>query len=182
MDVPNYLESYLPMKAVEKSVDVASFEDVFEREENPLLRFAYTFTKNREQAEDFVQEAFLRLHQHWAEVEQPRAWLYRTVRNMAINWLKKSQREVHLEAWHEWGEMVEEQPNEAFESLSLLQVAVNALPEGERQLVELKYRENLRYAEIAAKTGLSASNVGYKLHHILKNLADTLRRVGVERA
>jgi DNA-directed RNA polymerase specialized sigma24 family protein len=47
-------------------------------------------------------------------------------------------------------------------------------------LVRLKYLENLRYQEISQRTGLSVSNVGYRLHHLLKALADGLRRAGIE--
>ena len=49
-------------------------------------------------------------------------------------------------------------------------------------LVTLKYHDNLKYDQISERTGLSVSNVGYKLHHALKNLADSLRRLGIETA
>ena len=49
--------------------------------------------RRRELAEELVQDAFLRLHRHWDKVEQPRAWVYRAVRNLALNSLRKSQRE-----------------------------------------------------------------------------------------
>ena len=54
------------------------------------------------------------------------------------------------------------------------------LKEQDRELVRLKYFEDLKYKEIADRTGLSVGNVGYKLHHILKQLADKLRQLGIE--
>jgi RNA polymerase sigma-70 factor (ECF subfamily) len=48
------------------------------------------------------------------------------------------------------------------------------------RLIQLKYHGSLSYDDISKRTGLSVSNVGYKLHHLLKGLADSLRRMGVE--
>jgi len=66
---------------------------LFEEEEAGLIRFAVGLVRRRELAEELVQDAFLRLHRHWDKVEQPRAWVYRAVRNLALNSLRKSQRE-----------------------------------------------------------------------------------------
>ena len=46
----------------------------------------------------------------------------------------------------------------------------------------MKYFEGLKYSQISQRTGMSVGNVGYRLHHILKGLADSLRRAGVEGA
>ena len=54
------------------------------------------------------------------------------------------------------------------------------MPEEDRNLIRLKYHEELKYHEISARTGISIGHVGYKLHHLLKGLADALRRAGVE--
>ncbi|MEM9479723.1 MAG: sigma factor, partial [Verrucomicrobiota bacterium] len=58
---------------------------IFEAEESPLLRFAFSLTGRRAIAEEVVQEVFLQLHRHWDNVENPRAWLYRSVRNRSYN-------------------------------------------------------------------------------------------------
>ena len=47
-------------------------------------------------------------------------------------------------------------------------------------LVTLKYFEGLKYREISVETGLSISNVGYRLHHILRELAGKLRPLGID--
>ena len=66
------------------------------------------------------------------------------------------------------------------EAAGALRQIVEELDETDRQLVKLKYFEDLRYREISAKTGLSVSNVGYRLHHILKELAGKLRPLGID--
>ena len=54
------------------------------------------------------------------------------------------------------------------------------LNERDRELVHLRYFEDLKYSGISERTGMTIGNVGYRLHHILKSLAESLRRVGVE--
>ena len=139
--------------------ETPSLAALFEEEESGLLRFAVGLAGRRSVAEELVQEAFLRLHRSWAEVENPRAWLYRTVRNLALNHLRDHPRETELDP--------EAAPGDD-------------RPAADRRLIHLKYHEELQYQEIGRRTGLSAGNVGFRLHHLLKALADGLRRAGIE--
>ena len=81
-----------------------TLHQVFAAEESPLLRFAYGLTGQRETAEDLVQDAFLHLHTHWHEVENPRAWLFRCTRNLALNHLRNNKRNTSLETTPHTGE------------------------------------------------------------------------------
>ncbi len=158
-----------------------SLRDLFEREETPLLRFAYGLTGRREGAEDVVQEAFLRLHAHWGEVAQPRAWLYRSVRNLALNHLRERKREADGEAPETADDARGPDGHLArFEAAGAVRLLLAELREEDRRIIEMKYDENLKYDQISQRTGLSVGNVGYKLHHLLKSLAEGLRRMGVE--
>ncbi|MEO7099421.1 MAG: RNA polymerase sigma factor [Luteolibacter sp.] len=161
-----------------------TLRQVFAAEESPLLRYAYSLVGQRETAEDLVQEAFLRLHENWADVTNPRAWLFRSIRNLALNHLRDHKRETTLETGREW-ESQSPDPEQALgklEAIGTLQLLVAELHEDDRALISLKYHEGLKYDQISERTGLSVGNVGYKLHHALKNLADSLRRLGVETA
>ncbi len=154
---------------------------LFEAEESGILRFAISLVRRRTVAEELVQEAFLRLHQSWAEVENPKAWLYRTVRNLALNHLRDHPAEAELQE-----DLV---PHEASlpadvlgrdEAVGTVRLLLAEMPLVDRDLVRLKYLEGLRYEEISRRTGLSVGNVGYRLHHVLKGLAESLRRAGIE--
>jgi RNA polymerase sigma factor (sigma-70 family) len=161
-----------------------AFLEVFAAQESPLLRYAHGIVSQRETAEDLVQEAFLRLHRHWAEVTHPRAWLFRCVRNLALSHIRDHQRESPMLPDSEW-ESPTSHPGQTLgklEALGTLQLLVAELPDDDRQLISLKYQEGLKYDQISQRTGLSISNVGYKLHHALKNLASSLRGLGVDSA
>ncbi|HEY2952173.1 MAG TPA: RNA polymerase sigma factor, partial [Verrucomicrobiae bacterium] len=82
------------------SVDVPrseSIEELFAALESPLLSYAQRLLGERTPAEDMVQDAFMKLHSQFAEVREPRRWLYRTVHNLALNHRRKTGKIVPLE-------------------------------------------------------------------------------------
>jgi RNA polymerase sigma factor (sigma-70 family) len=164
--------------------DKPTLRQVFETEESPLLRFAYGLVGQRETAEDLVQDAFLKLHAHWDDVANPRAWLFKSIRNLALNHIRDHQRETPIENSDDIPSHSAD-PDQSLghlEAIGTLQLLVSELDPDDRQLLALKYHENLKYDQISQRTGLSVGNVGYKLHHALKSLADSLRNLGIESA
>ncbi len=169
---------HLPME------EKPTLRQVFDAEESPLLRYAQGLVGQRETAEDLVQDAFLKLHAHWDEVVHPRAWLFRCVRNLALSHIRDHKRETPMDDQREWQSSAPD-PEQALgkmEAIGTLQLLVAELEDDDRKLISLKYHDGLKYDQISQRTGLSVGNVGYKLHHALKNLADSLRRLGVESA
>lgn len=160
-----------------------TLRQVFEAEESPLLRFAHGMVGRRENAEDLVQEAFLRLHAHWEDVANPRAWLYRSVRNLALNFLRDHKRETLVDQPSEWDAAADHDDSvERLEAAGAVRLLLAELHHDERELLQLKYHDDLKYDQISERTGLSVGNVGYKLHHLLKSMGESLRRMGIESA
>lgn len=168
-------------RRVNDSADQMSLPDLFREEEGKLLRFAYGICRRRTLAEDVVQEAFLSLHENIASVENPRAWVYRCVRNLSLNAKRKASREqVGIENHHEKADG--EAPSDELERLEaagLLQMEMAGLGERDRKLLKMKYFEDKSYREIADELEMTVGNVGSCLHHLLKGLAATLRRSGI---
>lgn len=159
----------------------ASIAALFESEESALLRFALSLVGQRSVAEELVQEAFLRLQPIWETVENPRAWLYRSLRNLALNHLRDRKEETdlaHAALTVDPGMSAEVLARD--EAVGMVRLLLSEMTEKDRQLVQLKYQHDLKYEEISRRTGLSVGNVGYRLHHLLKNLGDALRRAGIE--
>jgi len=157
---------------------------LFESEESALLSFAVGLVKRRSVAEELVQDAFLKLHEVWGQVENPRGWLYRSVRNLALNHLRDHRHETVLDGTEEtaWADS-ENRPDEELgrmEAVGMVRLLLAGMPPEDQDLIRMKYHEDLKYGEISARTGLGVGNVGYKLHHLLKGLADALRHAGIE--
>lgn len=162
-----------------------TLRSLFDAEESALLRYAYSLIGRRAVAEEIVQEVFLQLHTRWNEVDSPRAWLFRSVRNRAFNHRRDNKREtLTCDEQHPQSTSAEIATPEDLllgqEAAIELRLILEELDEQDRQLVKLKYFENLKYRDISARTGLSISNVGYRLHHLLKELADKLCQLGID--
>ena len=166
-----------------------TIEELFAALESALLAYALRLTGRLELAEDLVQEAFMRLHAQFDEVRDPKRWLYRIVHNLAVNHLREANKIVPLKpAWEEDASRETESadpqplPDEQIvrlEGIGLVRLSLESLDERSRELIRLKFNEELSYKEIAALTGLNIGNVGYLLHHALKAIADELAKNGV---
>lgn len=150
---------------------------LFEEQESKLLRFAFSFVGRRAVAEEIVQDVFLLLHVHWDQVDEPVAWLKRCVRNRSLNHLRKTRREYWMADEDAPATMADgacETPDAALEKLETvaeMRRLVGQLPEGDQRLIELRYFKGLKYREISSSIGLTVSNVGFRLHRILQQLA-----------
>jgi len=122
-------------------------------------------------------------------VREPRRWLYRTVHNLALNQRRDERKIVSLEAQGASGTTSQGDtsdpdplPDEQiirWEGIGLVRLSVAGLDERSRELIHLKFDENLSYKQISERTGLTVSHVGYLLHHALKAVAAELARTGL---
>ena len=166
-----------------------TIEELFAALESPLLGYAMHYTGEPGLAEDVVQEAFMKLHAQFESVEKPRPWLYRTVRNLALNRRRDAQKTVPLEpAAENENSCATETPDPALlpdeqiirlEGIGLVRISLEALDERSREMVKLKFNDELSYKEIAARMRLTTGNVGFILHHALKTIAAELAKTGI---
>src|SRR2546425_745994 len=166
-----------------------SIEALFAALESPLLSYALRLLGDRALAEDAVQDAFMKLHEHFAEVREPRRWLYRTVHNQALNHRRQAGKIVPLEqpaddASHAANDTADPQPLPdeqiaRWEGIGLVRLSLETLDDRSREVIRLKFNEGLSYREISVRTGLKVGHVGYLLHHALKDIADELAKNGV---
>ena len=179
-----------PDEASPESLGCETIEELFAALEAPLLVYALRYTGERARAEDTVQEAFMKLHAQFESVEKPRPWLYRTVHNLALNQRRAAGKTVSLDQFsddHENSSSTDTPdpallPDEQIirlEGIGQVRLSLGALDERSRELVRLKFHDDLSYRDISARTGISVSNVGYILHHALKTIAGELAKTGV---
>ena len=166
--------------------DARAFEAVFRAYYAPLVAFAFQYLRDAAAAEDVVQEVFGALWASHAKLQistSLRAYLYTAVRNRALN-LRKH--DAVVEAWerdeaapdvrelHPEPEMPDEILDEQ-ERNQLLASAFEALPERQRQVMRLRWTEELSYAEIAEAVGISVKGVEKHLSRGLAALKSACR-------
>jgi RNA polymerase sigma factor (sigma-70 family) len=151
----------------------AAFEEIVRRYRRPLDRFAAAIVGNR--SEDVTQDAFskalLALRGSDAEIEL-RPWLYRIVRNTALNDLRDAPPVIE-----ELGEAVDGSASAAVEAerreeIAELMERLRALPEPQRAAIVMRELEGLGHEEIAAALGISggaARQAIYRARVALRN-------------
>lgn len=157
----------------------AWIEDAVARYERPLVRYAARIVGS-ERARDVVQDTFARLFEADDETLSERVpeWLYRVCRNRALDLVRKEARRERLCAMipRPAETATPAERAEHRQTLRRALAAVDRLPPKEKRVLRLKLKEGLSYAEIAARTGLTSSYVGYLLHHALANVRAELGR------
>jgi RNA polymerase sigma-70 factor (ECF subfamily) len=123
-------------------------------------------------AEDVVQEAFIRLAGQPVPPQEPASWLYRAVRNGAINAARGAGRRARREAAVAWrGEpWFHPSPDDRLDAAAATE-ALAELPIHERETIVARLWGGLAFEEIARLTGSSSSTV----HRWYQRGLETLR-------
>jgi RNA polymerase sigma-70 factor, ECF subfamily len=152
---------------------------------DPLFGFLLGQLRNRSDAEDATQETLIRIvkglptYQHRGEF---RAWVFCIARNQAaLTATRRSRREgrevsLEPEALHSLPPI--DPPADELaqaEQASQLRHAVAKLPDVEREVVELRLNEDLKFREIAERTGAPLNTVLGRMHNAISRLRETLQ-------
>jgi RNA polymerase sigma factor (sigma-70 family) len=179
------MEGSLPVDSGIVSPEFSSVEAAFLALEAPLLAYALRLLKEPNMAQDIVQEAFVRLHADFAQVQDPRRWLYRTVHNLALNQLRKSSKVIPLNPGPDQPEtdvadpqLLPDEQLVRIEQIGLVRLSLDALDDRSRELIHFKFNDDLSYKQMSERTGLTVSHVGYLLHHAIKAVEAELGRIG----
>jgi RNA polymerase sigma-70 factor (ECF subfamily) len=154
-----------------------------ERHEAELIRYARSLVGDLPSAEDLVQDAFFKLCKQEPESLQGRLvpWLFTVVRNQAMDQHRHESRWPRA-AEAEASEMTGNSPTpstsaQARDDIRNLMTLLTTLPPNQREVVRLKFQNQLSYREISHLTRLSETNVGFLLHTALKTLRQRFERL-----
>lgn len=149
--------------------DMEAYGELVRRHMRRAFSIAYSVLRHREDAEDVVQEAFIRTLERIDRVDERRPfhpWLYKIVVNRAISYRRGRSRRATNAVRDELrsGEPAPDRAAERRELRDRLLKAVDALPEQQRTIVLLADVEGFNSAEIADILTMPPGTVRYHLH------------------
>ncbi len=147
-----------------RSGDAGAFEEVFRAHFDGLCGYVWRYVKDSDIARDMVQNVMVNLWQrreHLFIQESMSSYLYRAVRNEALNYLKH---EAVVRRWQTECPAAEEPvtPEEELAGQTLahrLEKAIGQLPERRREIFLLSRQHGLTYRQIADLLGISPTTV-----------------------
>lgn len=175
--------------------EAAAYEALVETFAEPVYRLAYRIVRNAADAEDVMQETFLRVYLHIGDFRGStglKSWLYRIATRQALAVLRRRQRKLEAAttvaldaeddaedaAWHErvadpaaWSP---EAWAVAHETEACVRQAVEALPPTLRAALALHLFEDLPLTEVAAALEISHSAAKVRVHRARRALREAL--------
>jgi RNA polymerase sigma-70 factor (ECF subfamily) len=156
------------------------FDRLFLPHLDAAYNLAHVLMRNADDAEDVVQEAYLRALRAFSSFrgEASRPWLLAIVRNTSFNWMRKNRLSGHTEYQEELqvsGDADPEAQSISCQRTRALEQCVEQLPADFRETIILREMEELSYREIASITGVPSGTVMSRLARARVRLAECLQ-------
>jgi len=160
-----------------------AFQEVIENHKKLIYKIAYSYTQNKEDRDDLMQEIIIQL---WASFDRYDAtfkystWMYRIALNVSISFIRKDKKRRNvLSADNEYFfNILQEESNylEKEANISLLHTFISELKEIDKAII-LLYLEDKSHQEIAEIMGTSKSNVGTRIGRIKVTLQEKFNHI-----
>lgn len=140
-------------------------------------------TKNKEWTNDCLQNVFLKVYEKIESFKGESSlysWLFRVAHNETLNFLAKeklrtgvdlSDQVFEIKAGHSLLDQISSDQIQA-----LLSKAIDALPDKQAEVFELKYFQDKKYSEISLITGISEGGLKANYHHAVKKIEGFLKQ------
>ena len=182
MEIPNSAVNEEGQRAEEEAL-AALLAALVDQYAGALYRVAFSVLRNAADAEDAVQEAFLRVLRHrqsLGEVRDHRVWLIRIVWNIVLDRKRRAKTRPETDDVSELARVLPSTGLSAEEIAAAAQhhahvlTCVDQLPAKERQVLQLSAFEELTSVEIASVLGISESSVRSRLFRARNLMAGLL--------
>ncbi len=154
-----------------KKGDEKAFGEFIEITQKSVFRFCFFLSKNREQADEFCQETYLKAMDHFKNLKNEEAsldWLLKIAKNLFLDYFRSTKR--HSEILNENANVFEN--SSAMPEAALdVRTALSHFDPEDRSLLILIDLENYSYSEAAHTMGLSEDAVRSRIHRIRQNFA-----------
>jgi RNA polymerase sigma-70 factor (ECF subfamily) len=167
------------------------FEELYEKYHQDVFRFLFYMVKNRETAEDLVQEVYIRVLKSYSKFQgnsSEKTWLFSIARNVAIDWFRKQKNwKQRFNDKFDWIEQQIKDDQPFPEEITLQKEEVrhimrclNECTFNQRMVIIMRYFNELSISETAEALNWTESKVKISQHRALKALRVSLQEMMVE--
>lgn len=164
--------------------DQSAFRQVYTAYFKKLFQFALAIVRNRESAEEIVEDVFIRIWQQRTTlpaIQNLRVYLYTATKNTALNYLSRRAKEsitepfdhIHIEM--DGNQVDPEQILITAELYQKIQLAVERLPPRCKIIFKLVREDGLKYKEIAEVLNISVNTIDVQMAIAVKKIAAALQ-------
>ena len=148
-----------------------------EEQYDKIYRYCYFKLYDTQLAQDITQETFLRFYRQGLTLDNDKElpYLYTIAKNLCIDHFRKNP----VESVEEMAEDATHDPTEGWINDLTLRMTISKLPDDERELIFLRYVNEISIATICKITGLSRFAVYRRLSKSLKWLKEELKKEGL---
>lgn len=155
-----------------------AFERFYIETNKSLFSFVYLVVRNYQDAEDIVQETFIKIKRNcglYKPGTNPTAWIYQIAKNLSLDHLKKKKFEAPLLENEEISPVAEDISSGKVQNLYLHDLLIKNLEEEDRQIVLLHVVDGYKHREIAKILDLPLGTVLWKYNRALKILKNKIK-------
>jgi len=163
--------------------DEGDFAALYDRYNAPLYNYLLRLVRQREVAEELLQEAFLAIWQGAGGFDgraSVKTWLYRIAHHKAVDWLRRRQPQSLDEMEHMPGEGSAGEDALDGWAAGRMAAALAQLSPDQRAVLELAFVQGFSYREVACIVGCPVGTVKSRVSHARRILKGTLERMGIE--
>lgn len=165
-----------------KQIELNKFEAIYHRYKNMVFRLAYLTLGDAQEAEDAMQEVFIKVYRSWGSFDPEKghlnSWLHRITINQCISRRRrKSLPSFSLERLQKEGldlpDTTPQHPEDLLikqEESKRIQKAMSLLDMKHRAIIALRYFDNLSYNEIAQTLEIPLGTVKSRINTAIKAL------------
>ena len=162
----------------------SAFNEIVRRYREKVYWVARRMMGSHEEADDVVQEVFVRAYEHLAGFRAESSlytWLYRIATNVSLNTLRKNRAKdfLHVDEILETLDAGEAQPDMPVmqqEYETLLERAVETLPAKQKQVFIMKYFDDIPFDEMAKMLNKSVGGLKANYFHAVQKIQKYMRR------
>jgi RNA polymerase sigma-70 factor (ECF subfamily) len=168
-----------------KKKDPEAFSQIYDLYITPIYRFIYFKVATRQDAEDLTSEVFLKVWQYITEteneVENLRAFLYKSARNLVIDFYRRNAKKDLTQVMEVLNSVVDERQQSLLSSIESkiemenIETILRRMKDEYREIIILRYIEELSINEIARVLDRSKGSVRVLLHRALKVAREILQ-------